>query len=57
MVQLLNGLFDPLTESQSVPWDYIGFVLDCALAATFVAVSAQATWSKEWAVRALRAGG
>jgi len=57
LVRLLNGVFDPPPEALSVPWGYLALVGIGAALATFAAVYAQATWSKEWAVRALRAGG
>jgi putative ABC transport system permease protein len=57
LVRLLNGVFDPPPEALSVPWGYLGLVGVGAAVATVAAVYAQATWSKEWAVRALRAGG
>ena len=57
LVRLLSGVFDPPPETLSVPWAYLGLVVAGAVAATIAAVYAQATWTKEWAVQALRAGG
>jgi len=57
LVRLLNSVFDPPPETLSVPWGYLSLVCFGAAMATLAAVYAQATWSKEWAVRALRAGG
>jgi putative ABC transport system permease protein len=54
LVRLLNGVFDPPPETLSVPWGYLGLVGAGALTATLAAVYAQASWSKEWAVRSLR---
>ena len=57
LVQLLNSVFDPPPETLSVPWGYVALVIVGAVLATLAAVYAQANWSKEWDVRALRAGG
>ena len=57
LVRLLNSVFDPPPDVLSVPWGYVALVIVGAVLATLAAVYAQATWSKEWAVRALRAGG
>ena len=57
LVRLLSGVFDPPPEVLTYPWPYLGLVLAGAIGATILAVYAQGVWSKEWAVRELRAGG
>jgi putative ABC transport system permease protein len=57
LVRLLNGVFDPPPDVLTYPWPYLGLVLAGAIGATLLAVYAQGVWSKEWAVRELRAGG
>ncbi len=56
LVRLLNGVFDPPPDVLTYPWPYLSLVLAGAIAATVIAVYAQAHWSKEWAARELRAG-
>ena len=57
LVRLLNGVFDPPPDVLAVPWGYLMLVLISAIGATVAAVLAQGVWTKEWAVRELRAGG
>jgi len=57
LVWLLNGVFDPPPDVLTYPWSYLGLVLAGAIAATLAGVYGQGVWSKEWAVRELRAGG
>lgn len=56
LVRLLGGAFDPPPEILSIPWSYLALVLAGAIGSTVGAVFAQGVWSKEWAVRELRAG-
>jgi len=57
LVRLLNSVFDPPPEALRVPWNYVAIVVCGAALSTLAAAYAQATWSKEGTVRALRAGG
>ena len=57
LVRLLSGIFDPPPEILSIPWSYLVLVLTGAIVSTVGAVFVQGVWSKEWAVRELRAGG
>lgn len=57
LVRLLSGVFDPPPEILSIPWSYLMLVLAGAIVSTVGAVFVQGVWSKEWAVRELRAGG
>lgn len=57
LVRLLNGVFDPPPATLTWPLGYLGLVFASAVVATAIAVLAQGTLSKEWAVRELRAGG
>ena len=56
LVRLLNGVFDPPPDVLTYPWSYLGLVLAGAIGAMIAAVYAHGVWSKEWAVRELRAG-
>lgn len=56
LVQMLGGVFDPPPDVLTYPLGMLLLFGICALAAAIIAVISQSRWTKEWAVRELRAG-
>ncbi len=55
LVRLLNGVFDPPPDALVWPWPTLGLALAATMAAIFASVMVQSLWTKDWAVRELRA--